>query len=152
MRNFVGSFDCIDKAKICPAAAICTTKTTIYPAYSAARKQSQQQRKRKEWWNITIWQPTISGGGNSVISGLTSVFHTSTKRRLLSCQRAIIAVFLRFLPLKAQDTSTYTSLMKPRKRPLSIPLLSATRVRALILTPAIANLSRSIWTRKQDSS
>ena len=34
------------------------------------------------------------GGGNSVTSGLTSVFHTSTKRRLLSCQRAIIAVFL----------------------------------------------------------
>lgn len=34
------------------------------------------------------------GGGNSVSTGLTSIFHTSTKRRLLSCQRAIIAVFL----------------------------------------------------------
>ena len=83
-------------------------------------------------------------GGNSVISGLTSVFHTSTKRRLLSCAKAIMAVFLRFLPLEAQDTSTYTSLMKPRKLPLSTPLLSTTRVRASILTPAIANLSRSI--------
>lgn len=33
------------------------------------------------------------GGGNSVFTGLASIFHTSTKRRLLSCQRAIIAVF-----------------------------------------------------------
>lgn len=36
------------------------------------------------------------GGGNSVFTGLTSIFHTSTKRRLLSCQRAIIAVFFAF--------------------------------------------------------
>lgn len=34
------------------------------------------------------------GGGDSVFTGLTSIFHTSTKRRFLSCQRAIIAVFL----------------------------------------------------------
>lgn len=33
------------------------------------------------------------GGSNSVISGLASIFHTSTKRRLLSCAKAIIAVF-----------------------------------------------------------
>lgn len=33
------------------------------------------------------------GGGNSAFTGLASIFHTSTKRRLLSCQRAIIAVF-----------------------------------------------------------
>lgn len=33
------------------------------------------------------------GGGNSIFTGLASIFHTSTKRRLLSCQRAIIAVF-----------------------------------------------------------
>ena len=36
------------------------------------------------------------GGGNSVFTGLTSIFHTSTKRRFLSCQRAIIAVFFAF--------------------------------------------------------
>lgn len=34
------------------------------------------------------------GGGNPVVSGLALVLHVSTKRRLLSCQRAIIAVFL----------------------------------------------------------
>ena len=33
------------------------------------------------------------GGGDSVFSGLASIFHTSTKRRLLSCAKAIIAVF-----------------------------------------------------------
>mgnify|MGYP006880089994 CR=1 FL=1 len=33
------------------------------------------------------------GGGNSVSTGLTSIFHASTKRRLLSCAKAIIAVF-----------------------------------------------------------
>lgn len=32
-------------------------------------------------------------GGNSVFTGLASIFHTSTKRRLLSCAKAIIAVF-----------------------------------------------------------
>lgn len=35
----------------------------------------------------------FGGGGNSVSTGLTSIFHTSTKRRLLSCAKAIIAVF-----------------------------------------------------------
>ena len=33
------------------------------------------------------------GGGNSVFTGLTSIFHTSTQRRLLSCAKAMIAVF-----------------------------------------------------------
>ena len=35
--------------------------------------------------------------------------------------------------------------MKTSNRPLSTPLHAATRVRASILTPAIANLSRSIF-------
>jgi len=51
MRNFVGSFDCIDKAKICPAAAICTTKTTIYPRIQrlgsrASNKEKKRMKKR----------------------------------------------------------------------------------------------------------
>ena len=33
------------------------------------------------------------GGANSAFTGLALIFHTSTKRRLLSCPRAIIAVF-----------------------------------------------------------
>ena len=51
MRNFVGSFDCIDKAKICPAVAICTTKTTIYPRIQrlgsrASNKEKKRMKKR----------------------------------------------------------------------------------------------------------
>ena len=68
-------------------------KNNYLPTFLRLPKQSQQQRKRKEWRNVTIWQPAISGGGNSVFTGLASTFHTSTKRRFLSCQRAIIAVF-----------------------------------------------------------
>ena len=92
MRNFVGSFDCIDKAKICPAAAICTTKTTIYPRIQrlGSRASNKEKKRMKKRNYLTI---SHFGGGNSVFTGLASIFHTSTKRRLLSCAKAIIAVF-----------------------------------------------------------
>ncbi len=92
MRNFVGAFDCIDKLNL-PCGSHLNSKNNYLPTFLRLPKQSQQQRKRKEWRNVTIWQPTISGGGNSVFTGLASIFHTSTKRRLLSCPKAIIAVF-----------------------------------------------------------
>ena len=47
MRNFVGSLDCIDKAKICPAAAICTTKTTIYPHIQRLGSRASNKEKEK---------------------------------------------------------------------------------------------------------
>ena len=47
MRNFVGSFDCIDKAKICPAAAICTTKTTIYPRIQRLCSRAHNKEKKR---------------------------------------------------------------------------------------------------------
>ena len=92
MRNFVGSFDCIDKAKICPAAAICTTKTTIYPRIQrlGSRASNKEKKRMKKRNYLTT---NHFGGGNSVSTGLTSIFHTSTKRRLLSCAKAMIAVF-----------------------------------------------------------
>ena len=92
MRNFVGSFDCIDKAKICPAAAICTTKTTIYPRIQrlGSRASNKEKKRMKKRNYLTT---SHFGGGNSVFTGLASIFHTSTKRRLLSCAKAIIAVF-----------------------------------------------------------
>ena len=127
-----------------PCGSHLHNKNNNLPRVFSGSEAEPATKEKKRMMKHNYLTTNHFGGGNSVISGLTSVFHTSTKRRLLSCQRAIIAVFLRFLPLKAQDTSTHTSLMKPRKRPLSIPLLSATRVRASILTPAIANLSRSI--------
>lgn len=92
MRNFVGSFDCIDKAKICPAAAICTTRTTIYPRIQrlGSRASNKEKKRMKKRNYLTT---SHFGGGNSVFTGLASIFHTSTKRRLLSCAKAIIAVF-----------------------------------------------------------
>ena len=92
MRNFVGAFDCIDKAKICPAAAICTTKTTIYPRIQrlGSRASNKEKKRMKKRNYLTT---NHFGGGNSVFTGLASIFHTSTKRRLLSCAKAIIAVF-----------------------------------------------------------
>ena len=93
MRTFVGAFDCIDKAKICPAAAICTTKTTIYPRIQ--RLESRASNKEKKRMKKRNYLTTSHfGGGNSVFTGLASIFHTSTKRRLLSCAKAIMAVFL----------------------------------------------------------
>lgn len=47
MRNFVGSFDCIDKAKICPAAAICTTKTIIYPRFQRLGSKAHNKEEEK---------------------------------------------------------------------------------------------------------
>ena len=92
MRTFVGAFDCIDKAKICPAAAICTTKTTIYPRIQrlGSRASNKEKKRMKKRNHLTT---SHFGGGNSVFTGLASIFHTSTKRRLLSCAKAIIAVF-----------------------------------------------------------
>ena len=92
MRNFVGAFDCIDKAKICPAAAICTTKTTIYPRIQrlGSRASNKEKKRMKKRNYLTT---NHFGGGDSVFTGLASIFHTSTKRRLLSCAKAIIAVF-----------------------------------------------------------
>ena len=91
MRNFVGAFDCIDKLNL-PCDSHLHNKNNYLPTFLRLPKQSQQQRKRKGWRNVTIWQSAISGG-NSVFTGLASTFHTSTKRRLLSCAKAIIAVF-----------------------------------------------------------
>ncbi len=92
MRNFVGAFDCIDKLNL-PCGSHLNSKNNYLPTFLRLPKQSQQQGKRKEWRSVTILQPAISGGGNSVSTGLTSIFHTSTKRRLLSCAKAMIAVF-----------------------------------------------------------
>lgn len=50
-------------------------------------------RKKKRMKKRNYLTTSHFGGGNSVSTGLTSIFHTSTKRRLLSCAKAIIAVF-----------------------------------------------------------
>ena len=47
MRNFVGAFDCIDKAKICPAAAICTTKQLFTRVFSGSGAEPATRKKKR---------------------------------------------------------------------------------------------------------
>ena len=65
-----------------PCGSHLHNKNNYLHAFSATRKQSPQQGRRKEWQNVTIWQPTISVGlfRNFRIS---LDFRTPTKRWLL---------------------------------------------------------------------
>ena len=63
--------------------------TRVFSGSGAEPATKKKKRMKKRNYLIT----SHFGGGNSVFTGLASIFHTSTKRRLLSCQRAIIAVF-----------------------------------------------------------
>ena len=92
MRNFVGSFDCIDKLKYALRQPFEQQKQLFTRVFSGsgaepATKKKKRMKKRNYLTTSHFW------GGNSVFTELASIFHTSTKRRLLSCQRAIIAVF-----------------------------------------------------------
>ena len=55
---------------------------------SRASNKEKKRMKKRNYLTTNHF-----GGGNSVFTGLASIFHTSTKRRLLSCAKAIIAVF-----------------------------------------------------------
>ena len=72
MRTFVGAFDCIDKAKICPAAAICTTKTTIYPRIQ--RLGSRASNKEKKRMKKRNYLTTSHFGGQFRIYGISLDF------------------------------------------------------------------------------
>ena len=92
MRNFVGSFDCIDKLKYALRQPFEQQKQLFTRVFSGsgAEPATKKKKRMKKRNYLTI---SHFGGGNSVFTELASIFHTSTKRRLLSCQRAIIAVF-----------------------------------------------------------
>ena len=92
MRNFVGAFDCIDKLKLALRQPFAQQKQQFTPRIQ--RLCSRAHNKEKKRIMIRNFLTTNHfGGGNSVFTGLASIFHTSTKRRLLSCAKAIIAVF-----------------------------------------------------------
>lgn len=92
MRNFVGAFDCIDKLKYALRQPFAQQKQ-LFTHVSATPEVEPAIKKKKIMKNRNYLTNSHFGGGNSVFTGLASIFHTSTKRRLLSCQRAIIAVF-----------------------------------------------------------
>ena len=92
MRNFVGSFDCIDKLKYALRQPFAQQKQLFTRVFSGSEAEPAT-RKKKRMMKCNFLTTSHFGGGNSVFAGLTSIFHTSTKRRLLSCAKAIIAVF-----------------------------------------------------------
>ena len=92
MRNFVGAFDCIDKLKLALRQPFAQQKQQFTPRIQrlGSRASNKEKKRMKKRNYLTT---NHFGGGNSVFTGLASIFHTSTKRRLLSCAKAIIAVF-----------------------------------------------------------
>ena len=92
MRNFVGSFDCIDKLKYALRQPFEQQKQLFTRVFSGSGAEPTT-RKKKRMKKRNYLTTSHFGGGNSVFTGLASIFHTSTKRRLLSCAKAIIAVF-----------------------------------------------------------
>ena len=92
MRTFVGAFDCIDKLKLALRQPFAQQKQQFTRVFSGsgAEPATRKKKRMKKRNYLTI---SHFGGGNSVFTGLASIFHTSTKRRLLSCAKAIIAVF-----------------------------------------------------------
>ena len=92
MRNFVGAFDCIDKLKYALRQPFAQQKQQFTRVFSASGAEPAT-RKKKRMMKRNYLTTNHFGGGNSIFTGLASIFHTSTKRRLLSCAKAIIAVF-----------------------------------------------------------
>ena len=92
MRNFVGAFDCIDKFKLALRQPFAQQKQ-LFTHVSATPEAEPAAKKKKRMKKCNYLTTSHFGGGNSVFTGLASTFHTSTKRRLLSCAKAIIAVF-----------------------------------------------------------
>lgn len=92
MRNFVGSFDCIDKLKLALRQAFAQQKQQFTPRIQRLCSRAHN-REKKRMMKRNFLTTSHFGGGNSVFTGLASVFHISTQRRLLSCAKAIIAVF-----------------------------------------------------------
>lgn len=93
MRNFVGAFDCIDKLKYALRQPFEQQKQQFTRVFSGSGAEPAT-RKKKRMMKRNNLTTSHFGGGNSVFTGLASIFHTSTKRRLLSCAKAIMAVFL----------------------------------------------------------
>ena len=96
-----------------PCGSHLHNKNNYLPAFSATRKQSPQQGRRKEWQNVTIWQPTISVGlfRNFRIS---LDFRTPTKRWLLIVSKGDnchhFDIFCHWMPVKHPLEPTWRTL------------------------------------------
>lgn len=82
MRNLVGSFDCINKLKYALRQAFAQQKQLSTRVFSGSEAEPTT-RKKKSVMKRNYLTTNYFGGGNSVISGLASIFHIPTKRWLL---------------------------------------------------------------------
>ena len=82
MRNLVGSFDCINKLKYALRQAFAQQKQLSTRVFSGSEAEPTT-RKKKSVMKRNYLTTNYFGGGNSVISGLVSIFHIPTKRWLL---------------------------------------------------------------------
>ena len=123
MRNFVGSFDCIDKLKYALRQPFAQQKQLFTRVFSGSEAEPAT-RKKKRMMKRNYLTTNHFGGGNSVFTGLASIFHTSTKRRLLSCAKAIIAVFF---ALFATGCTRYEYINLTEEDEESAPIDTTTR-------------------------
>ena len=131
MRNFVGSFDCIDKPNM-PCGGHLNCKNNDLPSFSASQepisstrwKTSKTKRNSLIYNRFTGNHPRIFGNSNE-----GSYLH---KKRDFSRQMAIFAVFL------PSFTSGYSKMLpqNPLKIPPKRPPANIIKGRDLILTPS----------------
>ena len=76
-----------------PCGSHLHNKNNYLPRVFSGSEAELATRKKKRIMKRNYLTTNHFGGGNSAFTGLASIFHTSTKRRLLSCAKAIIAVF-----------------------------------------------------------
>ena len=123
MRNVVGSCDCIDKLKYALRQPFAQQKQLFTRVFSGSEAEPAT-RKKKRMMKRNYLTTNHFGGGNSVFTGLASIFHTSTKRRLLSCAKAIIAVFF---ALFATGCTRYEYINLTEEDEESAPIDTTTR-------------------------
>lgn len=140
MRNLVGSFDCINKLKYALRQAFAQQKQLSTRVFSGSEAEPTT-RKKKSVMKRNYLTTNYFGGGNSVISGLASIFAPLQKDGSWSCQRAIIAIILMyFAPGSPQNTPS--NLPEEPSETASADII---KVRRLALTSLKRTQSQSFW-------
>ena len=131
MRNFVGSFDCIDKPNM-PCGGHLNCKNNDLPSFSASQEpiSSTRWKTSKTKRNFLIYNHFTRN--HPVYSEIATKGLTSTKKRDFSRQMAIFAVFLPSFTSGCSKMLPQNPLKIPPKRPLP----TSSRAENLILTPS----------------
>ena len=131
MRNFVGSFDCIDKPNM-PCGGHLNCKNNDLPSFSASQEpiSSTRWKTSKTKRNFLIYNRFT--GNHPRIFGNSHEGSYLHKKRDFSRQMAIFAVFLPSLPRDARRCSPRI----PWRSLRNAPLPTSSRAENLILTPS----------------